>query len=67
MMEWLLNIQQAVKSMQGVVEEAALWWRISAPSLHCSFYFSSTGVWKESCLSLPLSLFFFCHSFILVP
>lgn len=66
MMEWLLNIQQAVKSMQGVVGEPALWWHISAPSRHCSFYFSSTASGKSLVCRSPFSLFF-CHSFILVP
>lgn len=56
MMEWLLNIQQAVKSMQGVV--GRLYY--GGTSVLFFFLFSFHGFWTVSCL-LPQS--FNCHSF----
>lgn len=67
MMEWLLNIQQAVKSMQGVVGRLHYG---GASVLHLfvsfSFYFSSTA--SGQCLvCCPVFQSFYCHSFPDIP
>ena len=62
MMEWLLNIQQAVKSMQGVVGRLH-YGGASVLHLFISPLFSILVPRLLSCVSSVPLVFFFCHSF----